>query len=381
MIVTLLLSVVVGAHMYIAQRLVVDLDLVPALRATLLATIYLLATSMVLQPVMQRYFQRSTGRWMAWPAFLWAGFAFYLLLGLVVTDLLWSVAGSAAVATVGQGGAGLAVARARAAIVVSVALLAAAVALRHGLRAPRLQRVTVRLRRWPRALDGFRIVQISDLHIGLLLGRTFAEQLVERCNALAADLLAVTGDAVDGSVHQLRDEVAPLARLSARHGVFFVTGNHDHYSGANAWALRMQELGMRVLRNQRVTIGAHDAAFELAGVDDLHGDMLGGQGGADVARALLGADPQRAVLLLSHDPGTFPQAAAHGVDLQISGHTHGGQIWPFTYFVRAVTPFVAGMYRRQDSQLYVSRGTGFWGPPMRLFAPAEITEITIHRAA
>jgi len=203
----------------------------------------------------------------------------------------------------------------------------------------------------------------------------------ERVNAIAPDLVAATGDLVDGSVARIGDEVEPFAAMRAKHGVFFVTGNHDFYSGADAWTKRLTDLGWRVLRNDRVSIGAGEASFDLAGVDDVHGRLVEAGAGEDVARALADRDASRPVVLLAHDPSTFHRASQHGVDLQLSGHTHGGQIWPFRYLVRLSVPWVAGLYRRGASALYVSSGTGFWGPPMRLAAPAEITEITLRRAA
>ena len=253
----------------------------------------------------------------------------------------------------------------------------AAVALRGGLRVPRVRRVEIALARWPAALDGFRIAQISDVHIGPVLGRAFAEQLVERANALAPDLIAVTGDLVDGSVEKIGGEVAPFGALRAPHGVYFVTGNHDFYSGVDGWLARVRELGLRVLRNERVAIGGAEG-FDLAGVDDHRGDWTRGTT-EDIAGALAGRDPGRPVVLLAHDPTSFVCAAEAKVDLQLSGHTHGGQIWPFAYLVRLAVPFVAGLYRRGASQLYVSSGSGFWGPPMRLLAPSEITELVIRR--
>jgi uncharacterized protein len=220
-------------------------------------------------------------------------------------------------------------------------------------------------------------VQLSDVHIGPLLDRRFAESIVARVNALEPDVIAITGDLVDGSIERLGAEVEPLRRLEARHGTFFVTGNHDYFSRADPWIERARELGWRVLRNERVTIGSGEDAFDLAGVDDRIAHLFGGDHGEDLERALHGRDRRRPVVLLAHNPATFDAAAESGVDLQLSGHTHGGQIWPFVYLVRLITPYVAGMYRRDQSVLYVSRGTGFWGPPMRLFKPAEITEIRL----
>jgi predicted MPP superfamily phosphohydrolase len=165
--------------------------------------------------------------------------------------------------------------------------------------------------------------------------------------------------------------------LRGRHGVYFVTGNHDHYSGANPWVDTVTSLGMRALRNERVEIREGDAVFDLVGVDDHHAHFVG-DGREDLSRALDGRDPRRPAVLLAHDPATFKDARHAALDLQLSGHTHGGQIWPFAWFVRLATPWVAGRYREGRVQLYVSRGTGFWGPPLRLGAPAEITEITLH---
>jgi predicted MPP superfamily phosphohydrolase len=221
---------------------------------------------------------------------------------------------------------------------------------------------------------------VSDVHLGALIGRPFAEAVVARVNALGPDLVAITGDLVDGSVRHLRDAAAPFAGLAARDGTYFVTGNHDYYSGADAWIAEIRRLGIRVLRNERVTLGPDGARFDLAGVDDRQARLFGGDHGEDVPRALAGRDPARAVVLLAHDPGTFRRAVRHDVDLQVSGHTHGGQLWPFRWLVRLVVPWVDGHHRVGASQLYVSRGTGFWGPPMRFLAPAEITELVLRAA-
>jgi predicted MPP superfamily phosphohydrolase len=236
--------------------------------------------------------------------------------------------------------------------------------------------------RWPSDLDGFRIVQLSDIHIGPLLDRRFACSLVERVNALEPDLVVITGDLVDGSARHLAEEVAPFGDLRAKHGVYFVTGNHDHLSNASAWSRSVEDLGITVLRNRHVAIAGHGegGGFDLVGVDDHRSGMIGG-GNEDLDAALAGRDPERPAVLLAHDPSTFRRARREPIDLQLSGHTHGGQIWPFRYAVRAVIPWVAGRYREGRAQLYVSRGTGFWGPPMRLLAPAEITEITLERSA
>jgi hypothetical protein len=372
------LGVVAGLHLYLAAGLVEAAGLGDTGRRLALAGLALLGASLVAAPIAERTLPRPLARLLAWPAALWMGFAFLLATLLAVTDLgLWLGGSTAQAALAGVAGPQAEPGPARAAAVLGLAALLGALGLRSGLRPPAVRRVELRLARWPRALDGFRIVQISDLHLGTILGRRFAAELAARVNALRPDLVAVTGDLVDGSVARVADEVAPLAELRAPHGVYFVTGNHDHYSGADAWAAQARALGWRVLRNEHVGIGEDEAGFDLAGVEDHHASLVSGTSREDLPAALAGRDPARPVILLAHDPTTFQQAARRGVDLQLSGHTHGGQIWPFTLLVRLAIPFVAGLYRRGGSLLYVSRGTGFWGPPMRLLAPAEITELVL----
>jgi predicted MPP superfamily phosphohydrolase len=336
------------------------------MRTLALGLLVVLGAGAILQPALERFLRPPWLRIVSFPFLIWMGLFWLSFVALAISDGVLGLMGA-------RGGSDAAVLHA--ALVGALVLALAAVALRGGLRLPNVRRVEITLERWPPALDGFRIVQISDIHIGPLLGRGFAEGLTRRVNALEPDLVAVTGDLVDGSVEALRDEVAPFAELRGRHGVFFVTGNHDVYSGGESWVERVKELGLRVLRNERVSIGGAEG-FDLAGVDDHRGDWVHGST-EDLDAAVAGRDESRALILLAHDPGTFRRAAARGVDLQLSGHTHGGQIWPFVYLVRLAVPFVAGLYRVGKSQVYVSRGSGFWGPPMRLLAPAEIGEIVL----
>lgn len=369
-----LLTVLVGGHLYLAEQLVLGPALPAPWRGAALALIAVGGALLVLQPIAERALPRRSARWIAWPASLWMGLAFVLLVlslaSRVVQALMGASAGDA-------GSANLTAVRLWAGAVFGLGLAAAAKGLRTALRSPDLERIEVRLAGWPQALDGFRIVQISDLHIGSILDRRFAAAVVERCNALRPDLVAITGDLVDGDVHRIADEVEPLTHLRAAHGVYFVTGNHDYYSGADAWVARVEQLGIRPLRNQRVTIARAGAAFDLAGVEDHHAHLVSAAHREDLPSALAGRDSRHPLVLLAHDPLTFRAAARLGVDLQLSGHTHGGQIWPFRYVVRLSTPYVCGLYRQNGAQLYVSRGTGFWGPAMRLFAPGEITEIVL----
>lgn len=232
----------------------------------------------------------------------------------------------------------------------------------------------------PAAFAGFRIVQLTDVHVGPTIGREFIDHLVERTNALEPDLVAITGDLVDGPVASLGKFLEPLQALRARHGVFFVTGNHEYFSGADEWIAHLRSLGVTVLRNERVTLERGDHAIDLAGVDDPTGTSFAAGHGPDLPRALAGRDPTRPVILLAHQPRAAVEAADHGVALQLSGHTHGGQIFPFNYLVKLQQPFIAGLHRLQGTMIYVSPGTGYWGPPMRVGIPAEITDITLRVA-
>ncbi|MFF7071216.1 metallophosphoesterase [Streptomyces pseudovenezuelae] len=239
------------------------------------------------------------------------------------------------------------------------------------LRGPGVKRVTVPLAKLPRAAHGYRIAVVSDIHLSPVLGRGFAQKVVDTINSTRPDLIAVVGDLVDGSVKDLGPAAAPLARLEARHGSFFVTGNHEYFSGAEQWVEEVRRLGLRPLENDRTEL----AWFDLAGVNDIAGESEGQ--GPDFAKALGDRDTARACVLLAHQPVQIHDAVDHGVDLQLSGHTHGGQLWPGNLLAKAANPTVAGLERYGDTQLYVSRGAGAWGPPTRVGAPSDITVIEL----
>ncbi|KQW17557.1 metallophosphoesterase [Streptomyces sp. Root369] len=239
------------------------------------------------------------------------------------------------------------------------------------LRGPRVKRVTVPLAKLSRAAHGYRIAVVSDIHLSPVLGRGFAQKVVDTINSTRPDLIAVVGDLVDGSVKDLGPAAAPLAQLEARHGSFFVTGNHEYFSGAEQWVEEVRRLGLRPLENDRTEL----AWFDLAGVNDIAGESEGQ--GPDFAKALGDRDTARACVLLAHQPVQIHDAVDHGVDLQLSGHTHGGQLWPGNLLAEAANPTVAGLERYGDTQLYVSRGAGAWGPPTRVGAPSDITVIEL----
>ncbi|MEU7401244.1 metallophosphoesterase [Streptomyces sp. NPDC044948] len=239
------------------------------------------------------------------------------------------------------------------------------------LNGPSVKRVTVPLTRLPRAAHGFRIAVVSDIHLGPVLGRGFAQKVVDTINSTQPDLIAVVGDLVDGSVKDLGPAAAPLAQLKARHGAYFVTGNHEYFSGAEQWVAEVRRLGLLPLENARTEL----PHFDLAGVNDVAGEDEGQ--GPDYAKALGDRDRSRACVLLAHQPVQIHDAVDHGVDLQLSGHTHGGQLWPGNLIAGAANPTLAGLERYGDTQLYVSRGAGAWGPPTRVGAPSDITVIEL----
>jgi predicted MPP superfamily phosphohydrolase len=238
--------------------------------------------------------------------------------------------------------------------------------------------VPITVRRLPPSLDGYTIVQITDLHVGGTIGRAYVADLVARVNALAPDAIVLTGDLVDGTIADIGDAAAPLGELRARDGVFAITGNHEYYWGADRWMTFLRERGVRVLRNERVEIRRGDGAFDLAGIDDHSARSFGRGHGADLARALDGRDRSRPLVLLAHQPRQVRTTAGFDVDVQLSGHTHGGQVWPWHYLVALQQGgLLAGRYTVGTTQLYVSRGAGYWGPPVRFGAPAEITRVIL----
>jgi predicted MPP superfamily phosphohydrolase len=243
---------------------------------------------------------------------------------------------------------------------------------------PVVRRVPITLAGLDPALDGLRIVTFSDGHLSATYGGRRFARVVELVNAQRPDVVAIVGDLVDGDVSELREDVAPLADLVSEQGVYFVTGNHEYFVDTNAWLRYLPTLGVDVLRNERVAIRRGAATFDLAGIDDRTAASSGLPGhGANLDAALDGRDDSTPVVLLAHQPVMVEQAAAAGVDLQLSGHTHGGQLWPFDYAIRLDQPAVEGVSRHGDTQLYVTAGAGYWGPPMRVGARPEVTVVEL----
>jgi uncharacterized protein len=316
-----------------------------------------------------------------WVAYSWLGVAFYAFLALLVLEpVRWFLGRRRRrdAAEAPDPHRRVFLARSLAVTAGAVALGTAGTGAWLAASPPVVRRVPVTLARLDPALDGLRIVTFSDAHLSATnRGRRF-ERLVEIVNAQRPDVVAIVGDLVDGDVRELRDDVAPLADLVSEQGVFFVTGNHEYFVDTRAWLRHLPTLGVDVLRNERVPIRRGAASFDLAGIDDRTAEASGLPGhGADLDAALDGRDDATPVVLLAHQPVMVEQAAAAGVDLQLSGHTHGGQLWPFDYAVRLDQPAVQGWSRHGDTQLYVTPGAGYWGPPMRIGARPEVTVVEL----
>jgi predicted MPP superfamily phosphohydrolase len=265
--------------------------------------------------------------------------------------------------------------------VVGVAVVLSVWGYAEAMRVPRVRRVDVTMPKLGPGLDGLRVVLLTDTHYGPINRSRWSAGVARRVNALDADIVCHTGDIADGTVNQRRAQAAPLGTIKAKLAKTYVTGNHEYFGDAQGWLDHMAELGWQALHNRHVVVRRGVDELVVAGIDDATAEGSGTGHRADLGTALLGADRDRPVLLLAHQPKQVAAAVAHGVELQISGHTHGGQIWPFHYLVRTDQPVLQGLTRHgTGTQLYTSRGTGFWGPPLRVFAPSEITLLTLRSA-
>ena len=342
------LAIYTAAHLYIWWRLAVPLAS-PWWQVATVA-IGLFGTSFPFTMRLGRRLSREAARPWLLLGYMWFGFATYLLLGAAASHV-----------AVAFGADGRQAAELCGALSIVVVLAGAL----NVARGPVVKHVRVPLANLPVA--SYTIAHLTDVHIGNVLGREFAEQVVQKVNAIRPDLVVITGDLVDGRLSELRPHIEPLRSLRAKDGVYAVTGNHEYYWNVDPWMQHIRSLGVHVLRNEHVVIGG---VFSLAGVDDA-------SAAEDVPRAVAGRDPALPLLLLAHHPRTIERAMKEGVDLQLSGHTHGGQLLPLGWLARLFDPKVSGLGRFGRTWLYVSQGTGFWGPPVRVGTTCEIASITL----
>jgi len=364
-------------HVYVGARLLPALPI--GLTGRVLGALALCASfAVIIAGARARVAQSSPlAARLSWMGSINGGFFSSLAVLTVVRDLFLGPA----VLVTSRGEAG-ALETASAVAVPLLALLATVVGFIDARRRPRVVDVEVPLADLPPALRGFTIAQISDVHIGPTIKRDFVRGIVDIVNSLGADLVAITGDLVDGSVEQLGVHVEPLSQLRARHGTYFVTGNHEYYSGAAAWIVELRRLGVNVLLNEHHVLRHGGASLLIAGVTDYSAGRFDPAQRSDPQAALSGAPLDvRPRVLLAHQPRSAAAAADAGFDLQLSGHTHGGQFWPWNLFVRLQQPFTAGLNRLASLWVYTSRGSGYWGPPKRLGVPSEIARVRLVTAS
>jgi predicted MPP superfamily phosphohydrolase len=399
---TVVLLAMLLLHGYLWFRLVRSTTRPGRLRRRLTLLTLVLALLPALAVTLRRTLPLDAATPLDWVAYSWLGIAFYAFLALLVLEPVRLIGNAvlrsrartpelvpAATAPVGDPEPGpdgdatalprrLFLARGLAVTAGAVALGTASTGAYFANSPPVVRRVPVTLANLDPALDGLRIVTFSDGHLSATYGGRRFERLVELVNEQHPDVVAIVGDLVDGDVSELREEAAPLADLVSEQGVFFVTGNHEYFVDTNAWLRHLPTLGVDVLRNERVAIRRGEASFDLAGIDDRTAASSGLPGhGANLDAALDGRGHGVPVVLMAHQPVLVEQAAAAGVDLQLSGHTHGGQLWPFDYVIRLDQPSIEGLSRHGDTQLYVTSGAGYWGPPMRVGARPEVTVVEL----
>ena len=370
-------ALIIGAllHLYIGVRIVPALAAFPV--GQIIMIVWLVASYVLIPMGMRaRRTKSDDSSAMAWVGLLTMGlFSSLLVLGLMrdvflVIALIVSALTHSALPPLWTELSAIAVP--------VLALLFTVIGFGNARRRAAVVKVDVPIDNLPEALDGFTIAQISDIHVGPTIRQKYVDAIVDGVNALHANVIAVTGDVVDGEVAQLAPHTRPLGRLKAEHGVYLVTGNHEYYSGADAWVNEFRRLGLNVLLNEHVVIHHKGTPLVIAGVTDYGGGHFDPAHESNPAAALAGAPADATFkLLLAHQPRSADAAAGAGYTLQLSGHTHGGQFFPWNFFVRVQQPFTAGLNKMRSLWVYTSRGTGYWGPPKRLFAPSEITLVRL----
>ncbi|MFL6580595.1 MAG: metallophosphoesterase [Burkholderiales bacterium] len=363
-------------HVYMGLRLLPDMPF--GMVGTVISGI-LLATPLCVLPFAEyarRHKQNPCSDYLAGAGFLALGFFSSLLILTLLRDVVLLAAHAATGWLIDASILGE-LRRWSAAAVPSIALMVTLVGFINARRRAGIRNVDVPIDGLPPALHGFSIAQITDIHVGATIKRGYVNRIVDAVNALEADVVAVTGDLVDGSVARLAGHTEPMRRLTARHGVFFVTGNHEYYSGVHAWIAELRRLGLSVLMNEHIVLVHEGECIVIAGVTDFNAHHFDPSHRSDPAKAIAGAPKQAVKVLLAHQPRSAFAAQQAGYHLQLSGHTHGGQFFPWSLVVKFLEPFTNGLYRLGELSLYVSRGTGYWGPPKRFGAPSEITHLRL----
>ena len=242
---------------------------------------------------------------------------------------------------------------------------------------PKIYKIDIKIKNLPQGFDGFLIAQISDLHVGSVIGEKYTKKIVDLTNKLNPDIIVLTGDMIDGTTDQLRKKIAPIANLKAKNGVYFVPGNHEYYWNGPSWIEEFSRLGARCLINQNILISKNDERILIAGIPDYEAGWMIKSHAPNIKKAAANASEPIIKILLSHQPKSYKEAEEAGFDLQLSGHTHGGQFFPWSLIVSWVQPYYKGLGKYKNMWIYTNRGTGFWGPPFRFGVPSEITLIKL----
>lgn len=364
-------------HFYIGLRLPPDLAFNLAAQCSLTAWL-VISTFLIPAPLLVRLSPLGrAGDALGWAGYLAMGVFSSLFVLTVLRDVVLAVSGLVNMVT--PNFVDMPVLREYSVMaVVAMTVVVSLIGVVNARRLARVVNVNVPIANLPKALEGFSIVQISDIHVGPTIKQSYINAIVNAVNKLKPDVIAVTGDIVDGSVGRLRKHVAPLGELSARHGVYAVTGNHEYYSGADAWVAELRRLGLTVLMNQNKVLNHGGASVLIGGITDYTAHKFDPAHKSDPEAALRGMPEGIAIkVLLAHQPRSANAAEEAGFDVQLSGHTHGGQFLPWKWFVPLQQPFTAGLHRLRNLWVYTSRGTGYWGPPIRFGAPSEITHLRL----
>ncbi len=388
-ILTFLLFVSIGTliissiHYFLWLRLIRDTGLSGGLREAGTYALITLAVSFPTSVIVSRLLEYKYSLPILWISYFWLGMMMLFFFSLLFTDVVKML--YALYLKVASNSESIPVDLKRREFLTQTLTLGASVVVlglsglgvRNYYAKAVVQKIQITLTGLPELFRGFRIVQISDLHIGQLMTGAKLQEIVNQVNALKPDLIAITGDLADGSIERLLPEVSALKDLRAEQGVFFVTGNHEYYNGVDEWTREIGNMGIKVLNNEHFKLKKGSDFIYLAGVTDHEAARFGKQHAADFNKTLGGLEADKKKILLAHQPIATHEAAEYGTDLVLAGHTHGGQIWPFTYMVYLQQPYLKGLYQHKNTQLYVNQGTGCWGPPMRVGSYNEITEIEL----
>ena len=389
----IVISILILSHIYIGLRIIAPMEIRAAWKTVLWSILMLLMPLAPVYAVLRRHGLGSP--WsdiLPWTAYIGLGFFGFVVVFLIIRDMLFLtvwVYGAVKRRTDPASESDRPVAPERRSFLIhstnlGILGLSGAISLRGFSNTRHLagvKDVTVPIHNLPKDLHGFRIVQMSDIHISPTIEKDYVKMLVRQVKNLNPDIVVFTGDLADGPVSMFREEVASFKDLCAAYNSYFVTGNHEYYAGVEGWIQEVERLGFRVLLNEHRVIKHGSGRILLAGVTDFNAGRFIRGHKSDPAKAMAGAGESDVKILLAHQPRSIFAASKAGFDLQISGHTHGGQFFPWQFLVRLQQPFLAGLYEYEKTHIYVSRGTGYWGPPFRLGAPSEITVIRLTKQA